>query len=75
MSWEENIRKVIPYTPGEQPKIENIIKLNTNECPYPPAPEIKEKLEKFSYESLRLYPDPSASVLVNALSSYYNITP
>ena len=38
MSWEDKIRKVEPYVAGEQPKEKNIIKLNTNECPYPPAP-------------------------------------
>ena len=73
MSWEENVRKVVPYTPGEQPKISNIIKLNTNECPYPPAPSVKKALDSFEYESLRLYPDPGSGVLINALSDYYNV--
>lgn len=73
MNWEEYVRRVVPYTPGEQPKINNLIKLNTNECPYPPSPLVKEKLEEMRYEDFRLYPDPDASALVNALSDYYKI--
>lgn len=73
MSWEDNVRKVVPYTPGEQPKVNNIIKLNTNECPYPPAPKVKELALELNYEDLRLYPDPSASSLVSALSKYYKV--
>ena len=73
MYWEEYVRKVVPYTPGEQPKINNLIKLNTNECPYPPSPLVKERLDKLSYEDLRLYPDPDASSLVMALSEYYKV--
>ena len=46
MSWEENVRIVTPYTAGEQPKDPNIIKLNTNECPYPPTPKVKEALKE-----------------------------
>ena len=71
MSWEDNVRKVVPYTPGEQPKIKNIIKLNTTECPYPPAPAVRERLASMDYDDFRLYPDPSASELVKALSDYY----
>ena len=73
MSWEDNVRKVIPYTPGEQPKIKNIIKLNTNECPYPPAPGVEKKMKEMDYSDLRLYPDPEASELVSAISDYYKM--
>lgn len=73
MSWEKIVRKVTPYVPGEQPKDKNIIKLNTNECPYPPAPGVRKLLETIKYEDMRLYPDPEASVLVDALSDYYNV--
>ena len=74
MSWEENIRKVVPYTPGEQPKIENIIKLNTNENPYPPAPEVAKALTGFPADTLRLYPDPAVSELVHAIAEYHGLT-
>lgn len=73
MSWEDNVRKVVPYTPGEQPKIRNIIKLNTNECPYPPAPAVREMLASLDYDDFRLYPDPTASELVKAISDYYKV--
>ncbi len=73
MSWESNVRKVVPYVPGEQPKIKNLIKLNTNECPYPPSPRVLERLRSMDYEDFRLYPDPECSVLTNALSEYYDV--
>ena len=73
MSWENNVRKVVPYTPGEQPKVDNIIKLNTNECPYPPAPEVEKLLGSMKYENFRLYPDPNASMLIDALSDHYKV--
>lgn len=73
--WEENIRRVTPYVAGEQPKEENIIKLNTNECPYPPAPGVMEALKNFDGEKLRLYPDMDAGKLVDALAEYYKIRP
>lgn len=73
MSWEKVVRRVTPYVPGEQPKDKNIIKLNTNECPYPPAPGVRKLLDTMKYEDMRLYPDPEASVLVSALSDYYNV--
>lgn len=71
--WEANVRMVTPYTPGEQPKRKDIIKLNTNECPYPPSVKVKEVLENFTDEELRLYPDPAADDLVCALADYYHV--
>lgn len=69
--WRENIRKVEPYTPGEQPKETGIIKLNTNENPYPPAPEVKRLQE--NADALRLYPDPAAGELVKAIAEYHKV--
>ena len=72
-SWENNVRKVVPYTPGAQPKIKNIIKLNTNENPYPPSPRVEETIKRFDSGSLRKYPDPMCGRLVSALSEAYGV--
>ena len=72
-NWEKNVRKVVPYVPGEQPKRENIIKLNTNENPYPPAPGVSKVLENFSADRLRLYPDPVVGKLNSAIAEYYGV--
>ena len=72
-AWEKNIRKVVPYVPGEQPQLEKMIKLNTNENPYPPSPKVMETREKI--ENLRLYPDPKVSKLVNAIAAYHGLEP
>ncbi len=74
MKWEENVRKVVPYTPGEQPQKAGIIKLNTNENPYPPAPGVAAAAASMDIEKLRLYPAfPEKTELVKALSEYYHI--
>lgn len=73
--WENNVRKVVPYTPGEQPKESGIIKLNTNENPYPPSPAVKEALDELNYKDMRLYPAPDASELVNAIAEAYRVKP
>ena len=51
--WEKNIRRVVPYTPGEQPNEPNMIKLNTNENPYPPAPGVRRMLKEIKEEQFR----------------------
>ena len=61
---EDNFRKVEPYVPGEQPNLPDMVKLNTNENPYP---------QKFELDSLRLYPDPASTDLVNALAERYHV--
>ena len=73
MNWEEYVRKVVPYVPGEQPKRKDIIKLNTNENPYPPAPGVKRAYEAFELGQLRKYPDPSAEKLVGAIADFYGL--
>lgn len=73
MKWEENVRKVVPYVPGEQPNKPNMIKLNTNECPYPPAPGVQKAIEEMHSQDFRLYPDPDAEVLVRGLAEYYGV--
>mgnify|MGYP004469713425 FL=1 len=71
--WEDNIRKVVPYTPGEQPNQPDMIKLNTNENPYPPSPEVTKALRALDTDALRLYPDPAAEDLVQAVADYYGL--
>ena len=72
-AWEENIRKVVPYIPGEQPQVKDIIKLNTNENPYPPSPGVKKAHEEMEVSRFALYPDPAAKELVTALESYHGL--
>ena len=72
-TWEANIRKVVPYTPGEQPNQPDMIKLNTNENPYPPAPGVEKALRGIQPDTLRLYPDPTASDLVHAIARNYGL--
>lgn len=71
-TFEKNIRKVEPYVPGEQPQ-RKVIKLNTNENPYPPAPGVREALMNMDVDKLRLYPDPTAGSLVHTLAEYYGV--
>lgn len=72
-NWRENVRRVIPYVPGEQPNKPGMIKLNTNENPYPPAPGVQRVLDEFQAESLRLYPDPAVTELTECLAEYYGV--
>ena len=75
MKWEENVRRVVPYVAGEQPNRPGMIKLNTNECPYPPAPGVARLAAGLDCDALRLYPDSSAAPLVEALAAYYHVKP
>ena len=75
MKWEENVRKVVPYVPGEQPKMQNLIKLNTNEFPYPPAPAVQKAIAEFDYDKLRLYSDPCIGDLTAAVAKWYGVKP
>ena len=72
--WENYIRKVEPYTPGEQPDKPEMIKLNTNENPYPPSPKVDKAICDLKAERMRLYPDPAAKVLVKALAEYHHLS-
>ena len=74
-NWEANVRRVVPYTPGEQPNRPGMIKLNTNENPYPPSPKVAQAIRDFDEDRLRMYPDPTAGALVNALAERYQVKP
>lgn len=66
--WSKRIQDIVPYTPGEQPKDQRFIKLNTNECPYPPSPKAVEAIREAAGDSLRLYPDPECVDLRAAIA-------
>ena len=69
--WSPEVRELEPYVPGEQPKIQNLLKLNTNENPYPPSPKVVAAVQSVLIDSadvLRLYPDPDASALKHAIA-------
>ena len=72
--WENNVRAVTPYVPGEQPKQQGLIKLNTNENPYPPSPSVQQALGQMDAHSFRLYPDPEASQLTGAIADRYGVS-
>ncbi|BCJ96263.1 histidinol-phosphate aminotransferase [Anaerocolumna cellulosilytica] len=71
--WETYYRKITPYVPGEQPNVPGMIKLNTNENPYPPAPGVQKAVEELNTEQLKLYPDPTSSLLIKALAEHYKV--
>ena len=74
--WSPEVRELEPYVPGEQPKIQNLLQLNTNENPYPPSPKVVEAVQAVLHEQadvLRLYPDPDATALKQAIAKQQNI--
>ena len=73
--WSRRIRDAVPYTPGEQPIDRQFIKLNTNECPYPPSPKVLAAIQEAANDRLRLYPDPECSELRQAIAKREGIRP
>jgi len=73
--WSDVVHTIIPYVPGEQPKLTNLIKLNTNENPYAPSPKVLEAVKAEAAETLRLYPDPNSDRVRAAVAGYYGLTP
>ncbi len=73
--WSPKIARLSPYIPGEQPKRENLVKLNTNENPYGPSPRVIEAIRRDASDSLRLYPEPDSLKLRQTVASYYDLDP
>ena len=73
--WSPLVRTLSPYVPGEQPKLDNLVKLNTNENPYGPSPLALAAIRDAAADSLRLYPDPNADLLRSALAQRFGLTP
>ncbi len=71
--WSEVVRGLTPYVPGEQPKLANLVKLNTNENPYGPSPRVLEALRAEATDSLRLYPDPNSDKLREAIAAFHGV--
>ncbi len=71
--WSAVVHGLTPYVPGEQPKIDNLVKLNTNEHPYGPSPRALEAIRQATTDALRLYPDPNADALKTALAQRFNV--
>ena len=71
--WTDLVHQLDPYVPGEQPQDQQFIKLNTNENPYPPSPEVTKTIQAYAHDSLRLYPDPESIQLRQTLATYHNI--
>lgn len=72
--WSQVVRELEPYVPGEQPQIDGLIKLNTNESPYPPSPEVIKLMTHDAIDRLRLYPDPNSKKLKNTIAHYYSVS-
>lgn len=73
--WSAVVHGLTPYVPGEQPKLDNLVKLNTNEHPYGPSPKALEAIRAATGDALRLYPDPNADALKAALAQRHSLQP
>lgn len=72
--WSPFVKDLVPYVPGEQPKLDNLVKLNTNENPYGPSPKVIDAIRAQLDDGLRLYPAPNADQLKEAIAGYYRVT-
>jgi histidinol-phosphate aminotransferase len=73
--WSQIVRELSPYVPGEQPRVANLVKLNTNESPFGPSPLALEAMRATAADALRLYPDPEATELREALAAHHGMKP
>jgi len=71
--WSPLVKDLVPYVPGEQPKLTKLVKLNTNENPYGPSPKVLAAMQAELNDNLRLYPDPNSDLLKQAVAKYYGI--
>jgi histidinol-phosphate aminotransferase len=71
--WSDVVKELTPYVPGEQPKLANLVKLNTNENPYGPSPRALQAIRDVVDDTLRLYPDPNAEALKTAIANYHSV--
>ena len=67
------VAQLVPYVPGEQPKLPNLVKLNTNENPYPPSPRVVAAIGQAALQGLQLYPDPDATLLRQAIAKQHGL--
>jgi histidinol-phosphate aminotransferase len=73
--WSDLVSRLTPYVPGEQPKMTNLVKLNTNENPYGPSPQVLAAISAETSDMLRLYPDPNADLFKQAVARHFAIRP
>jgi histidinol-phosphate aminotransferase len=71
--WSPLVKELTPYVPGEQPKMANLVKLNTNENPFGPSPKVVEAITAELNDNLRLYPDPEGDALKKTIAEYYDV--
>ena len=71
--WSAVVHGLTPYVPGEQPKLNQLVKLNTNEHPYGPSPKVLQAIREATDDGLRLYPDPNADALKAALAQHHGL--
>ena len=73
--WSDITRELTPYVPGEQPRHARLVKLNTNECPYPPSPRVLDTIAGTDGDSLRRYPDPASLALRESIAGFFQLSP